>query len=180
MSIEVVARLNPGSARLEKAGSSAPALTPATVAHALGLVRDRLGALLLMVKIAQQWRWYPTLEAQISDRLIRWGTRGAWDAPSALLRRMIRLAVFEQCVPQICGGCKGRGWRQPRRGGRVKCWDCGGEGHAPLSDRQRLMELGITRQEWKATWAERYHRLTSMLEEAEYRASRDLQIRLKQ
>jgi hypothetical protein len=173
--VEVVARLNPGSASLEKAGSSAPALTPVGVAHALGLVRERLGALLLMVKVAQQWRWYPELEAQIGERFMRGYGRPGGEVPAGLLRRMVRLAVFEHCVPQTCPGCKGRGWRPPRRGGRRACWDCGGDGHAPLSDRQRMGEIGVARPEWNSVWSERYDRLRNLLEEAEQRASRELQ-----
>lgn len=178
MSAEIIARLNPGGMRLHAGRGTAPELTAEMVAHALGTVRERLGALLLMVKVAQQWRWYPELEAQIGTRYLQGPGRGHEPPPGGLLRRMIRLAVFEQCVPQICRGCKGRAWRQPRRGGRVPCWDCGGEGRVPLSDRQRMLELGMSRADWKDRWSRPYGQLRSLMDEAEHRAGRELQAAL--
>lgn len=178
---EVLARLNPGSGDLEMTPSATgDRLTPADVAHAVGMVGDRVGVLLLMLRVADQWNWLDDLEAAlltpVRERAAEenWYTRPPRDLEN-VLRMMVRLAVFEHCIPSRCRKCKGRGQRFPSDGPARTCESCSGTGRMPaMSGRSRAEQLEIDPKVWRTTWAHRYAWIQRMLVEHDHTAVEQL------
>lgn len=169
---EVLARLNPGSGDLEAtSAATGDKITPADVAHAVGLVGDRIGVLLLLIRVADHWRYLDDLEAHVLTHVRERASQEDWRTRpprtlSSLLRMMVRLAVFEHCIPRRCRSCKGRGQRFPADGPARTCENCKGTGRrAQMSGRSRAEQIEIDPKAWRNTWSDRYAWIQRMLAE---------------
>lgn len=178
---EILARLNPGSPDTEATpASTGDVLTPATVAHAIALVEDRIGALLLIIRVADQWSWYTELERRVVDEVLAKAYESKWRVQRprelrGLVTCMSRIALFEHCIPGLCRTCKGRGKRFPADGPVRDCERCGGSGHyTKMSERERAIEAGLDPRGWRRSWSSRYSWIQRMLTEHDATAARQL------
>lgn len=178
---EILARLNPGSPDTELTpASTGDALTPATVAHAIALVEDRIGALILIVRVADMWSHFPELENRVLDEVLERAKAEKWRVHrprklTGVLRIMVRMALFEHCLPGRCQACRGRGQKFPKAGPVRTCERCQGSGRQPMtSERERAREVDIRVQSWRESWSERYSWIQRMLVERDSTAVRQL------
>lgn len=183
---EILSRLNPGSPETELTPSATgDRLTPSDAVQALSLVSDRIGALLLVIRVADQWRqWYTELADLVCADVLGKAREEGWrvmppDTLPGRLRHLVQTAIFEHCVPKPCRNCGGRGKIYPQDGPVRDCEKCGGFGRANMTERERAREIGLWSSAWQRYWSARYAWIQRMLVEHERVAVDQLRHALK-
>lgn len=176
---EMLVLLNPKSTSAEPTiPATKRGLTPQDVLFALAGPQERLGALLLMLRVADHWdvfhEAYHLLHGMVWERARKEG----WRAPSGLdriIRGMAQYAICEHTIPQRCGSCKGRGWKFPKVKGKeqtTECRRCGGVGMVASSDASRAAAVDVTYDNWRRRWRSRYHAILAELAQRDAEAVR--------
>jgi len=161
------------------------------MAHALGKIKNRNGALLLRVKYAhshkprdeannglyREFVWQ--LDRSIWMEICELWTRKRWSKAGKhqLFRRaMGQLALAEQIWPGQCMSCGGT-MIQINNNKIEDCSGCGGRGRNQITEGERASLLGISEDEW-VSWQGRYRKIQAIPRQWESDAIRELRIQL--
>ena len=166
-----LAMLNPTRVNLNGAGGGGKnLLTSETIAGALGNAGEQRGVDLLIADFVGITD-YRGLENRLYEPLLFMAFRRGWIPPAPLtlqwlVRRMLRVALYEKLIPERCSGCKGRGKRQKRVPKRqeIDCPDCNGRGTLCLSLAERLEQMRLDLDQWERCWSQRYHDIQAWLD----------------
>ncbi|MHB8727604.1 MAG: hypothetical protein ACYC9K_01045 [Sulfuricaulis sp.] len=179
-------------------GGNQYALLPEDVAYALAEIKDPGPGLLVEVKWSGNDRavWPLILETQKAAGHL--AMRKGWRVPSGALEGMTILALMEaevikqvgQCATiapvykpgaSVCPWCKGRGWRQVgnSKSRRAPCYACEADGKKRWSVRLCAEMLGISGDDWKHVWADRYRDIYAIVVSWEQDALRIVKKRLR-
>lgn len=168
--LETIARINPRSVSEPTIPATRATLTAQDILGALNDCRDRVGALLLMLRIADHWGVYHDLFIHVRRLVVERSRHERWHKSRYHTQQTIdgiaQHAILEHCFPSRCPRCKGRGLLYPTINGQAatrECPRCCGTGGITSTDESRAAGIGIPVSSYRKYWADKYRRVCKEL-----------------
>ena len=169
MSLELLKMLPAKSLSFETTHGGVPELTPSMIAAALGMGRlSDKASLYCRIKYQLQTELRNKLESKILVQdVLTWAVKENWICGTGLIPKLGMVALDEMLNESLCRKCNGTG--EVKIDDKVnECNRCSGAGHQRFSKAEVARRLGIHRQHYSRTWADRYGRVLGVYVDCEY------------
>lgn len=171
--IEILTRRNPKTSSMDIVGiSTAVGLTSADISAACAGV-GKTGELILLSKVCGDRSAEKPLFYGLHKEALELALGAGWKLSTASIKRIrsiLQLAVYESITQLACPSCKGTKYN-PFNPTKL-CEPCKGVGRWRMSDSQKAVAIGISKQAWSKSQKYRYfyNDLLLMLDSHEHSA----------